>query len=96
MSDYHPLKRCIGPESTLMPVYFDNKLYEENIAFKSFFDEDEQKDFPDVLLRHHTLSDIMNSVITAGFQIRRFDEHRDWNDENMPWEFTMVAAKSIG
>lgn len=79
-----------------MPIYFDNELHEENIAFKSFFDEDEQQDFPDVLLTHHTLSDIMNSVITVGFQIRRFDEHRGWNDENIPWEFTMVVAKGIG
>lgn len=93
LNDYHPLKRCIGPESTYMPVYFDNELHEENIVFKSFFDEDEQQDFPDVLLTHHTLSDIMTSVITAGFQIRRFDEHRGWDDENIPWEFTMVAAK---
>lgn len=93
LSDYHPLKRCIGPESTYMPIYFDNELHEEDIAYKSFFDKDEQNDFPDVLLTHHALSDIINSVITTGFQIRRFDEHRGWNGENIPWEFTILAVK---
>lgn len=93
LSDYHPLKRCISPELEYIPAYFDEELHNEGIAYKNFFNEQEQKDFPDVSLRFYTLSDILNSVITKGFNLQRFDEHRGWNGENIPWEFTVVAMK---
>lgn len=30
----------------------------------------------------------------SGFNLQRFDEHRGWNNENIPWEFTILADKS--
>ncbi|MCH4827516.1 class I SAM-dependent methyltransferase [Planococcus halocryophilus] len=93
LSDYHPVKRCISADLKYIPNYFDKELQKENISYKQFFDEQEQQDFPDVSLRFYTLSEIINSVISTGFNFDRFDEHRGWNGENIPWEFTLLASK---
>lgn len=73
--------------------YFDTEIKNGDVAYKGAFDIDEQKDFPDVSIRLYTLSDIINSVVASGFRLQRFDEHRGWNNENIPWEFTILADK---
>ncbi|SIT91151.1 class I SAM-dependent methyltransferase [Edaphobacillus lindanitolerans] len=93
LSDYHPFGRCIGADSTYQPVYFDGTLRQGDVAYKQFFDEDEQPDFPDVSIRHFTLSEILNAVIRSGFKIEEFTKHRGWTGENLPWEFTVLASK---
>ncbi|MFD1032516.1 class I SAM-dependent methyltransferase [Metaplanococcus flavidus] len=93
LSDYHPLKRCITPDSKYLQNYFDQGLHNESIAYKQFFHEGEQQDFPDVSLRFYTISEIINAVVSSGFNLRRFDEHHGWNDENIPWEFTLLVIK---
>lgn len=92
LSDYHPLKHCISEDLRYIPRYFDQELYEEDIAYQTHFDPAEQADFPKVLLRHYTMSEIVNSVIGSGFTLLQLDEHRGWNGENIPWEFTLVAT----
>ncbi|MFB9324505.1 class I SAM-dependent methyltransferase [Paenibacillus aurantiacus] len=91
LSDFHPLGRVISSHGEIN--YFDAELKNGDVAYKGAFDQDEQNDFPDVSIRLYTLSDIMNSVIAAGFSLRKFDEHRGWNNENIPWEFTILADK---
>lgn len=93
LSDYHPIKTCITPESIYIPKYFNRESFQDDLSYKQFFALDEQHDFPSVTLSHHTLSDIINSVISVGFTLQRFDEHRGWDGENIPWEFTMLAKK---
>jgi 2-polyprenyl-3-methyl-5-hydroxy-6-metoxy-1,4-benzoquinol methylase len=99
LSDFHPLRRCLvnGPEAQIQyqiqPTYFDKELRNGDLAYKHYFDEHEQEDFPDVSIRSYTLSDIINSVITSGFKLKKFDEHRGWKNENIPWEFTILANK---
>lgn len=39
------------------------------------------------------MSEIVNSVINAGFALRRLDEHPAWTNEKAPGEFTVVAYK---
>lgn len=93
LSDYHPLKRCISADFKYLSNYFDKELHNEDLSYKQFFHEQEQQNFPDVSLRFYTLSEIINSVISTGFNFERFDEHRGWNGENIPWEFTLLASK---
>jgi len=99
LSDFHPLRRCIvvDPETPsqyqFQPSYFDPELKSGDLAYKHYFDEQEQEDFPDVAVRLYTLSEIINSVIMSGFNIKKFDEHRGGNNENIPWEFTILAYK---
>ncbi|PZE19027.1 class I SAM-dependent methyltransferase [Paenibacillus xerothermodurans] len=91
LSDFHPLGRCISSHGEVN--YFDTELKNGDVAYKGAFDIEEQKDFPDVSIRLYTLSDIINSVVASGFRLRKFDEHRGWNNENIPWEFTILADK---
>jgi 2-polyprenyl-3-methyl-5-hydroxy-6-metoxy-1,4-benzoquinol methylase len=95
LSDFHPLRKCIdeGNLGQTQGNYFDKELHNGDVAYKQFFSEQEQQDFPDCFLRFYTLSEIINSVITARFQLKRFDEHPNWTNENMPGEFTILAAK---
>ncbi|OMF65361.1 methyltransferase domain-containing protein [Paenibacillus sp. FSL R5-0766] len=98
LSDFHPLRRCIVSSNSKIeyPIqqnYFDEELHSGDVAYKHYFSQDEQQDFPDVSIRLYTLSEIINSVITSGFNIKKFDEHRGWENENIPWEFTIVASK---
>ncbi|WP_214801379.1 class I SAM-dependent methyltransferase [Exiguobacterium sp. ERU656] len=92
LSDYHPIKHCIDEESQYIPRYFDQEIYEENIAYQAHFDPAEQTEFPKVMLRHYTMSEIVNTVIRSGFTLEQLDEHRGWDGENIPWEFTLVAT----
>lgn len=93
LSDYHPLKRCISSDFRYIPKYFDEEIHSGDLAYKQHFDEKEQYDFPDVSISSYTLSEIINSVITSGFILKKYDEHRGWNNENIPWEFTIFATK---
>lgn len=93
LSDFHPLRRCIDSDLHYTPNYFNTDLQNGDLAYKKFFNKQEQQDFPDVSIRFHTLSEIINSVIKSGFKIQTFDEHRGWNNENIPWEFTISANK---
>lgn len=97
LSDFHPLRRCIVSNSIIQnqiqQSYFDEELHNGDVAYKHDFDEHEQQDFPDVSIRLYTLSEIINSVITSGFKLTKFDEHRGWKNENIPWEFTLLANK---
>lgn len=99
LSDFHPLRRCIVANSKIefqiQQSYFDSALHNGDVAYKHYFDEHEQQDFPDVSLRSYTLSEIINSVITSGFKLMKFDEHRGWKNENIPWEFTILAKKAM-
>lgn len=91
LSDYHPIKHCID-EDRYIPRYFNQDVYEDKIAYQSHFDPAEQTEFPKVMLRHYTMSEIVNTVIRSGFTLAQLDEHRGWDDENIPWEFTLVAT----
>ncbi|MNW57993.1 hypothetical protein D3C74_358330 [compost metagenome] len=98
LSDFHPLRRCLvssdSPiEYSIQPNYFDQELHLGDVAYKQYFDQYEQQDFPDVSIRLYTLSEIINSVITSGFKIKKFDEHRGWKNENIPWKLTIEANK---
>lgn len=95
LSDFHPLRKCFveGFAAKTQANYFDKELHNGDVAYKQFFDEQEQQYFPDVSIRAYTLSEIINSIITAGFTLKRFDEYRGWKNENIPWEFTTLSIK---
>jgi len=91
LNDFHPFRRCLAGDGEIR--YFDTELRKGDVAYKHFFPEEEQSDFPDVMVRLYTMSDIINAVLDSGFRLKRFDEHRGWNGENIPWEFTILAHK---
>lgn len=99
LSDFHPFRKMIavGQEgenaSRTNGNYFDSNLYCGDVAYKSAFRKEEQAGFPDCSLRFYTLSEIINAVIHAGFTIKEFSEHPNWDDEKIPGEFTIFAVK---
>lgn len=97
LSDFHPFRRCFvkgaDGQYQVQNSYFDEEIHSGDVAFKYFFEQQEQEYFPDVSVRYYTISDIVNSFIVAGFQLQKFEEHRGWYNENIPWEFTIVASK---
>ncbi|MGV8981710.1 class I SAM-dependent methyltransferase [Clostridium sp.] len=95
LSDFHPLRKCIdeGNSGQTQGNYFDEEVHVGDVAYKQFFSKEEQCDFPDCSLRFYTLSEIINSVITAGFELKRFDEHPKLENKNIPGEFTILAIK---
>ncbi len=95
LSDFHPIGRWIDADLTYRPRYFDQGLQAGDLAYKTHFTDEEQVDFPDVSVRYFTLSEILNGVIQTRFILDRFDEHRGWNGENIPSEFTLLASKPV-
>jgi SAM-dependent methyltransferase len=96
LSDSHPFRK-INTNSNAPQTYgdyFDSNIHNGDVAYKSFFPNEEQNFFPDCSLRFYTLSEIINSVIKSGFTIKEFNEHPNWNDKKIPGEFTIIADKA--
>lgn len=95
LSDFHPFRKCLndGNAKQTQGNYFDTALHIGDVAYKSFFDTQEQSSFPDCSLRFYTLSEIINAVIENGFILNKFDEHPGWVNRNIPGEFTILASK---
>jgi len=58
-----------------------------------FYDEEIRKTFPKCSLRKYTVSEIINSVINAGFTLKSFHEHPAWTNKDLPGEFTVIADR---
>jgi len=99
LSDFHPFRKINRTGSSMMSVaqtegdYFDVRIHKGNVAYKNFFKKEEQDAFPDCSLRFFTLSEIINAVIKAGFVIKEFHEHPNFEDKKLPGEFTIIACK---
>lgn len=99
LSDFHPFRKItsVGQSgksaSSTKGNYFDSKVYNGDLAYKSEFSKEEQEGFPDCSLRFYTLNEIVNEVINVGFTLKEFDEHTNWDDEKIPGEFTIFAIK---
>ncbi|WP_426348572.1 class I SAM-dependent methyltransferase [Alloiococcus sp. CFN-8] len=92
LSDFHPLRK-INSDGQTEGDYFDSRIFNGAVAYKKFFNEKEQSSFPDCSLRFYTLSEIINSVIRAGFTIKEFNEHPNYENEKLPGLFTIYAVK---
>jgi len=99
LSDFHPFRKVNPIGSLAMSVpntngdYFDSKFHNAEVAFKSHFPIEEQTEFPDCIYRFYTLSEIINAVINAGFTLKEFLEHPNWENNKLPGEFTIFATK---
>ncbi len=101
LSDFHPYRKINPYGSTVNSAaehtdgdYFETKLHNANVAYQSFFEQEEQSLFPKCLCRYYTLSEIINSVISSGFVIKEFLEHPSFEDHKIPEMFTIIANKN--
>ena len=101
LSDFHPYRKINNSGSPMMNVketegdYFDTGIHEGAVAYASFYDKEEQNSFPKCLLRHYTLSEIINAVIASGFILQEFHEHPNFENKKLPGLFTIVAKKQL-
>lgn len=99
LSDFHPFRKInatgiVGKNAAVTGGnYFDSEIHNGDVAYKNYFPQEDQANFPDCSLRFYTMSEILNAVIHAGFIIREFNEHPKWDDTKKPGEFTIVAIK---
>jgi len=99
LSDFHPFRKidATGYAGKFIQVidgdYFDSRVFNGDVAYKSYFPQDEQQLFPDCSLRYYTLSEIINAAINTGFNIREFNEHPNWKNKKIPGEFTIIGLK---
>lgn len=94
-SDFHPFQKIeymLG-QGQQSPSYFATNVFDGEMAHASFYPDDIRKQMPLCSYRKYTISEIINSVISSGFVLNRFDEHPSWNDERVPGEFTIIAKK---
>lgn len=94
-SDFHPFTKIADLLSLEQPSinYFSTDVFEGEMAHARFYEEEIRKQMPRCSYRKYTVSEIINGVISAGFSLKRFDEHPSWENEKVPGEFTIVAAK---
>lgn len=93
LSDFHPFRKCVDTGGGAQGSYFDTELHNGDVAYKKFFNKEEQETFPDCLLRFYTISEIINSVIESCFILKKFDEQPNFENTNIPGEFTILAEK---
>lgn len=94
-SDFHPFKKTayMTEQGQASPGYFSTDIFEGEMAHASFYPDEIRKQMPLCSYRRYTVSEIINSVINNGFTLKRFDEHPDWRNSNIPGEFTLIAIK---
>jgi 2-polyprenyl-3-methyl-5-hydroxy-6-metoxy-1,4-benzoquinol methylase len=92
LSDFHPFRKTLSISQT-DGDYFDDRVHEGDVAYQRFFPKEEQAAFPKCSMRLYTMSEIINALIGAGFTIKRFDEHPDWNNAKIPGWYHIQAIK---
>lgn len=94
-SDFHPFTKIADILNLEQPSmsYFSTDIFEGEMAHARFFEEETRSKMPKCLYRKYTISEIINSVISCGFTLKKFDEHPAWTNEKLPGEFTVVAVK---
>ena len=96
LCDFHPYRKILFPELT-DGDYFDSQLHYAEVPLRDFAPEEEQNEFPKISMRLYTISEIINSVIDAGFALKEFTEHnyKEYKDGKIPQEFTIIADKTV-
>lgn len=64
--------------------YFDTRIYQGHVPYMKYFPSEMHEMFPSCLMRFYTLSEIINSAIKAGFNIKEFNEHPKYDDAKSP------------
>ncbi|MDD4297870.1 MAG: class I SAM-dependent methyltransferase [Ruminiclostridium sp.] len=97
LNDSHPVRKILKLNEDVLELsgdYFDDNLQCGNVAYKDHFPTEEQKDFPDCLLRFWTMGEIISNIASVGFVIERLVEEPRWDSfKHIPGNFTLIAKK---
>ena len=95
-NDFHPIRKCLSVSEgrgLLAGNYFDEQLHEGDVAFKPFFPEEEQSDFPKCRLRYWTLGEIVTAFARVGLTIEQLVELPHTQLADIPGQFVLTANK---
>ena len=94
-SDFHPFTKIIDTLNLQQKTmsYFSTEIFEGEMAHARFYPDEIRNQIPKCTYRKYTMSEIINSVLEQGFQLKRFEEHPAWENETVPGEFTILAKK---
>lgn len=94
LNDFHPFRKVmpINFFKSSVEDYFESNLISGKVAYEDFLEEGD-KAFPSCTLRLYTISEILNSMIKSGFNIKEFLEEPSWTDKKLPGEITILAQK---
>jgi SAM-dependent methyltransferase len=95
-SDFHPILKLIdvlGIGNQTID-YFSTEIMECEMPHAKFYEDEVRSKFPKCKVRRYTLSEIINSVVNNGFNLKSFEEHPSWTDSKLPGEFTLLAIKN--
>lgn len=94
LTDFHPFARTWATTYNLKnPTgnYFDNRIYESEVAFAKLLPKEERSGLGKVLGRSWTIGEIIAVVGSIGFYIRTFEEIASSTNPQIPEFFTIVA-----
>lgn len=94
-SDFHPFTKIMDTLHLEQPTmsYFSKEIFEGEMAHARFYSEEIRAKFPKCSLRKYTVSEIINSIISNGFCLKRFDEYPSWENDKLPGEFAAIGIK---
>lgn len=94
-SDFHPFTKVMDTLDLQQPItsYFSTDVFDGEMPHARFYDEEVRCKFPKCSYRKYTVSEVINSVIGAGFVLHKFDEHPSWTNPDIPGEFTLIAYR---
>lgn len=95
-SDFHPFTKISDILNLEQPQmnYFSTDIFEGEMAHARFYEPEIRAQIPKCSYRKYTISEIINSAISSGFTLTKFDEHPAWTNEKVPGEFTLVAVRT--
>ena len=76
---------------TAIGDYFYDGIVRDRVCTSAYLDN--PQDAPLCDLRLHTVSEVINAALGAGFVLRRYDEFPDWKNPKQPGTFRIYATK---
>ena len=94
-SDFHPFTKINDSLNFQTPTrsYFSTEIFDGEMAHARFYDDEIRRQMPKCSYRKYTVSEIINSIIDAGFILERFDEFPSWENDSLPGEFAAIGLK---
>lgn len=95
LNDFHPFRKVVPINffESSVKDYFETGIHQGDVAYKNLVEAKDGEEFPECSFRYYTISEVMNSMIAAGFQILGVEEEPSWTDPKLPGEMTIHGAK---
>ena len=88
LHEFHPVQRKLFPAYPgQAPDYFSADLVRAPVPDPT----GQGRVLGECQYRFWTLAEVLGAALAAGFRVKAFQEHPDWNDPTLPGAYTLVA-----